>query len=345
MRAGLLKLLLAVAGLLVGALATEIVVRLAFDPPNRVNPSPVPAEIRIAAPFPRAPFALRPEATVVHRFPDDPRGYFDPGATLIYRTNSLGFRGPETSRAKPIHTLRVLGLGDSFTFGTGVRRDDTFLAVAEKILDERSYEAVEVLNLGVMGYDTVSEVALLEFVGVDLDPDLVVICFFLNDARGGKTLQMFNVGPPEDRWSFARHSALADRVGWLLARRRQSAQLIDDYRNSFAADAEGWRADRRALAFAQRLSDRRDFDLVLMIFPVLWRLSDGYPFAEIHRIVASAAGKLSIPVLDLLAAFQGFDGPELWVHPTNQHPNERAHRIAGEALARFLTERGLPTSH
>lgn len=34
-------------------------------------------------------------------------------------------------------------------------------------------------------------------------------------------------------------------------------------------------------------------------------------------------------------------GPELWVHPTDQHANELAHDVAGRTLARFLAESGL----
>ena len=41
------------------------------------------------------------------------------------------------------------------------------------------------------------------------------------------------------------------------------------------------------------------------------------------------------------AAFNGYDGPELWVHPNNQHPNEKAHAIVADAIFRFLREQGL----
>ena len=50
--------------------------------------------------------------------------------------------------------------------------------------------------------------------------------------------------------------------------------------------------------------------------------------------------KLLIPVLDLQPAFDGFDGPELWVHPNNQHTNEIAHKVAAEAMGRFILENG-----
>ncbi len=43
-----------------------------------------------------------------------------------------------------------------------------------------------------------------------------------------------------------------------------------------------------------------------------------------------------IPVLDLLDAFEGQPYEELWVHPSDQHPNEDGHYIAAEALADFV---------
>src|SRR5882672_3323079 len=57
------------------------------------------------------------------------RGLYQPDADLGHvlrpgvddgavRTNAFGFRGHETALAKPAGTRRVLGIGDSFTFGS-----------------------------------------------------------------------------------------------------------------------------------------------------------------------------------------------------------------------------------
>ena len=42
------------------------------------------------------------------------------------------------------------------------------------------------------------------------------------------------------------------------------------------------------------------------------------------------------PVLDLRDSYREFRGPELWVHETDQHPNEIAHQIAADATRDFL---------
>ena len=68
---------------------------------------------------------------------------------------------------------------------------------------------------------------------------------------------------------------------------------------------------------------------------------EDHPFAAIHARVAATARALGFHVLDLLPAFIGQDGPALWVHPANQHPNERAHALAAQAIERFLVDEGL----
>jgi hypothetical protein len=92
---------------------------------------------------------------------------------------------------------------------------------------------------------------------------------------------------------------------------------------------------------AVALGERDGFSLLLVVFPVLWDLDREYPFAAIHSTVCAFAEDLGLRALNLAPAFSGFEGPELWAHPTNQHPNKLAHEVAGEALRAYLVESGL----
>ena len=315
----------------------ELVVRLALPPQLPDNFTAVSRAIRAKSPWPDLPYLLRPGAEVRQFFHTDPRGYFGPDAILTYRINSLGFRGPEARLEKPPGTFRILGLGDSFTFGTGVREEDTFLAVLRERLARRG--AFEVWNLGIMGYGTREEVALLRLVGSDYAPDLVVITLFLNDAGGSPLRDTFNTDLQE--WqlpAWRRTFRTADRLVTFVERRRAERALVESYRSSFSDESPGWTGVRNSLVYARELARTRGFDLALMIFPVLYQLSDGYPFEAAHGAVADLAAELEIPALDLLPVFRGYDGPELWVHPSNQHPNEVAHGRVADALESFLLE-------
>ena len=79
--------------------------------------------------------------------------------------------------------------------------------------------------------------------------------------------------------------------------------------------------------------------LLVVIFPFFHELDGDYAFQPVHDIVRGHCEEEGIPVLDLRDAYSGFNGPELWVHPTDQHPNEIGHRIAADAIVRWLAER------
>jgi lysophospholipase L1-like esterase len=332
------NILLLIGALAILAVVLEISARFLLDTDSRVNVTGVPKTIRMESPYDGIKYLLRPNGFGTQEFGTDPRNYFDDGAVLSYKINSLGFRGAEVAVEKPGGILRIIGLGDSFTFGTGVRNEDTFLSVLQNILNtNEAGKDVEVLNLGAPAYNTTDEVNLLSHIGLNYEPDIVVICFFLNDAGGGGSRQMFNVG--HGKKSFWReNSRLVDYLSSLFRRRNAAEALVSSYERSFRDNSPGWEDVKSALQEAKRLSDENDFRIILVIFPVLWDLTGDYPFASIHSRVSNYAKVLKIPVLDLQPAFNGFDGPELWVHPNNQHPNEIAHRVAAEALARFILE-------
>ncbi|MDH4161417.1 MAG: SGNH/GDSL hydrolase family protein [Nitrospirota bacterium] len=89
------------------------------------------------------------------------------------RHNSLGLRGPETTKEKPRGTKRILLVGDSFFWGYGVSDDNVLSAVLQKELPP----AVEVLNGGTTGYGTDQAHLWLKHAGLSLQPNIVLFGF------------------------------------------------------------------------------------------------------------------------------------------------------------------------
>jgi len=108
-------------------------------------------------------------------------------AGLPYRvtTNAQGFRGVEPVAAvKPAGMLRVLCLGDSFTYGVGVDDDAAYPAILEDLLRRRLPQRnVQVVNAGVPFYDIFDELSYFREKGSKLKPDIVVVQFFINDLE------------------------------------------------------------------------------------------------------------------------------------------------------------------
>ncbi len=104
----------------------------------------------------------------------------DTSHNINFKLNSMGLRDDEVSQAKPAGVFRVLALGDSFTLGYGVNREDLFVDVLEHWWNAEG-RRVEVINAGTEGFSTDQEVAWLEKVGSKLEPDLVLIFPYEND--------------------------------------------------------------------------------------------------------------------------------------------------------------------
>lgn len=84
---------------------------------------------------------------------------------------------------KPAGELRILFLGDSCTFGTGLALEQGFVQRTEDLLRGRFPDRrIECVNAGVPGYTLFQGWRVLERRGPDLEPDLVVSAFGWNDA-------------------------------------------------------------------------------------------------------------------------------------------------------------------
>jgi hypothetical protein len=73
-----------------------------------------------------------------------------------------------------------------------------------------------------------------------------------------------------------------------------------------------------------------------VLFPILHRLDDRYPFRGIHESLQQEIESTGALFVDLLPELVGKDESELWVHPTDHHPNEIVHKIAARKLAEAL---------
>jgi len=267
--------------------------------------------------------------------------YFDANGCVAVDTNSLGFRDEEFAVQKAPGELRILCLGDSLTYGQGVRLDLTWPQRLEAQLRRERGGAVEVINAGFAagpgvntpdGYDRwVAEHGIL------FAPDVVVVGLCLNDL-GPVDMLTYDAVPLQPvlgGWSRLLDSAVQ------ACRQRQARLQKRDYAARIRDKPAAWNGTQRGLLALRDLLAARNIPLLVAIFPMMCQLEpELYPCTEVHTMVAEFCGGNGIACIDLLPDFLGRAEQDLWVHPTDQHPNHVGHALFATRIHDHLTAAG-----
>jgi lysophospholipase L1-like esterase len=293
--------------------------------------------------------------------------------------NNLGLRGSDTTIAKPPGVFRIIGVGDSITFGYGVRVEDTFLQVLERDLNASAPAGVryEVINAGVPATGLEYYTHFIEHDAPALQPDLILVCMALNDIDP--------LLDPEPVEPVARRTAFRSVNGFLLAHsylynamyvptksilyRFNILHLKDNEGFGFLAieppSPEQDKARQGVDRYIGRIANftrMHGQPLGVVVFPVEPQLSEqalrlyekqlhlylgpealnGQP----QRWVEQIGAVYHVPVLDLLPAMRKGDDGQLFLRNKSisidpVHPSPAGHQIAGDEIARFVKSRGV----
>lgn len=97
--------------------------------------------------------------------------------------NADGFRDNEFPVARTANTIRIIALGDSWTFGHNAQFDQTYPSRLRALLRlDFPEKNIEVFNLGMLAYTSHEGLKLLRQKVLGLQPDIVLIGYSMNDA-------------------------------------------------------------------------------------------------------------------------------------------------------------------
>jgi lysophospholipase L1-like esterase len=279
---------------------------------------------------------------------EQPRwSYFDADGCIAVQNNSLGFRDEEFPVAKPKGEFRALALGDSFTYGIGVRQQDSWPEVLEDLLARERGGSVQVINCGMAcgrGARSAAEYApWVASDGLGFAPDLVVLGFCLNDFSDAVPMLGYEV-PKYERVLGGICRILDYLRKYLVMRAARQRPNTIDIDGIVARDAARWQQVQTGLRQLQQTLSAAGIPFVVAVFPMLSQLDGPYPYGNLHRMVGEFCEREGIRVLDLWPAFRGRADQDLWVHPTDQHPNDVGHRIIAEQVLEYLRAQGLATA-
>lgn len=112
-----------------------------------------------------------------------PRVWASKNARFRLSINSQGMRALGPVKPKAEGLMRIICLGDSYTFGTDVDDEYTYPGQLQDLLNQARAARFEVINAGVMGYSSRQGLVYLREKLLNLEPDLVILEFGLNDAQ------------------------------------------------------------------------------------------------------------------------------------------------------------------
>jgi len=243
--------------------------------------------------------------------------------------NSKGLRDREYEYAKPSGCRRILAIGDSITFGWGVDADQTYPKLLEEKLNLRKDPWTwQVINAGVGNYQIADELEFLKAEGLKYDPDIIVLGYFIDDAKINPRIQPCFLKAHSYLYGF-----ITAHINNILVRWNDNMHFYNYYQGLYAPGSGSRKNFERCAAELKKIAADKNIPVFVALIPELHRL-DGYPFQNIHDYVSQQfSGQPKIKILDLLPYFDKAVPPEkYWVSKEDQHHNAMAQRIIMEAI-------------
>ncbi len=252
------------------------------------------------------------------------------------KINNFGLRDNFIPKPKESNESRILFAGSSITLGWGVEYDSIFTTKLEHKLNENSYgKKYEVINSGIGNYNTQMEVIYTKSILKEVDPDLVILHFFLNDIE--------ILSNNNDNF-ILKHSYLAAQL-YLKYRQSKYASegefknLGEYYLSMYETDHIGKSNAQNAIIELNNLCKSNDINFLILIQPDLNDLSYNSGQFKCHMIIRKFLEQNNISYLDLFDDFSKAainNVQDIWVSHNDSHPNSKGHEIIFKSLLTFM---------
>lgn len=330
-----------VVGLVVALTLVEVALRLLSLAPTAAIATVTEAEFR------RVPGLFSPGQSVVDRQL--------PALPFSVRIDSLGYRGADFALAKSPSELRILMVGDSFTYGDFVDDSVTLPQWLGRRLSKQCMRPVTVINAGVGG-STITTASAMVDRGWVTSPDVVILVFSENDIddlrsdmwrelaenRAVKSRFPLSVAYPVLRrlaiWNFAlkqrgRLRALGSAEAFVRPAHAAEPAPSDTLQRRQYGDLLA-RLDENVRSHGRRL--------ILVAYPSHLTVK-GVRSDELLRWLDSTATARGVTELNLLKPLRrtGLSVDSLYLLPHDGHPAPRGYQLSSEPIAQLVSQQGL----
>ncbi|MGB0715694.1 MAG: SGNH/GDSL hydrolase family protein [Phycisphaerae bacterium] len=278
----------------------------------------------------------------------------------IYRTNSMGHRGPELMANTPANHKRIVVLGDSIAFGLYLAESETYTSQLTDLSAMHCPDtSIEWINVSVRGYSPFQQLDMLREQFEMLQPDMVIQTICLNDINFKFTLVTYG---GLMTYVAERHDpSVFEVLGTYRVLKRLAARFIAPSPEALEAEADrysldrlieepesedmrnAWDVTRKNLLETVAFARERNVPIAMVVFPIARQIgspveADRTPQARLR----SLCNETGTPMLDLLPGYEALAErkavPGIFLLPDTIHPTAEAMRESAVLTFAFLRE-------
>ncbi len=276
-------------------------------------------------------------------------GGFGPGSLKFNQKyvilNDEGMRDRDFTITKPTNTMRIAVLGDSFSFGSGIKNVNlTYPKLLESELNDlNSINNYEVLNFGIQGRNTEDEIKILEEKVLKYSPDLLILGYVFNDIENvDKSVSEYKFMPVipyfgiwirnvlySYMYTELKFNYILDTLG---LKKNVVKATLDQYNSEINKEY-----NNELFKKLRGIAEKNDIRVVVVIFPGLIDFNN-YPYNGVHEYLTETSSNNGFYVIDLFDTYKSHSPESLQVNEYDSHPNELGHRLAAEKILEKLIQ-------
>lgn len=263
----------------------------------------------------------------------DKRGYYKKsGGAVYYYFNQYGARWLKAKEQK-VGDKNIVVLGDSFTYGFGLRYQDTYICRAQACLNSKGTN-LSLMNFSVPASNSETVLNTYNTIKDRVPHAMILYGLHLNDLIAFPTSYVICNTDKHDMWirNYKSIDFILSCIEKIISRQKNIRTLLDPsnfgkpyfINNMNAIKQLNMEAKKRGVGFS------------VIILPILVDVRSGTFNAVYYKIKQDLINN-GIECLDLSSSVSSYRrDSDLWILPFDQHPNEIANRIFAEGLSKYL---------
>lgn len=254
------------------------------------------------------------------------------------RYNKYGYRDYEYNLKKKEGVFRIIVLGDSQTFGHGIKDlNNTWVKKLEKkLIESVGNTSIEVLSISGPGWNSDTYLYELFKKSFKFNPDLVILAYYHNDIPFPISLNCDSsdrkITPDISIFQSSKLVSFINfRINRLLEKIGEKPRYSDCLNQAY--DSIGWEMNKFYLDIMGLSLSIKKIHFMITVIPLIHQLDSNYPLAGPHKKLKEFSIKRNIEFLDFYEeGFKNLNPSNLKVSKTDHHLNKNAGDIMADVL-------------